>query len=77
MRVLVTGGPGYISSVLVEELLRGDHQVTVYPECLNLHRYQNPSIVRVYRRREAPFINFTASSRTTAYGKLVNDSNIQ
>jgi UDP-glucose 4-epimerase len=30
MRVLVTGGAGYIGSVLVEELMRDAHQVTVY-----------------------------------------------
>ena len=30
MRVLVTGGAGYIGSVVVEELLRDDHEVVVY-----------------------------------------------
>lgn len=30
MRILVTGGAGYIGSVVVEELLRDSHEVTVY-----------------------------------------------
>jgi UDP-glucose 4-epimerase len=38
MRVLVTGGAGYIGSVLVEELLRDDHRVTVYDNLSKGHR---------------------------------------
>jgi UDP-glucose 4-epimerase len=38
MRVLVTGGAGYIGSVLVEELLRDQHQVTVYDNLSKGHR---------------------------------------
>jgi UDP-glucose 4-epimerase len=30
MRILVTGGAAYIGSVVVEELLRDGHHVTVY-----------------------------------------------
>jgi UDP-glucose 4-epimerase len=38
MRILVTGGAGYIGSVLVEELLRDQHQVTVYDNLSKGHR---------------------------------------
>jgi UDP-glucose 4-epimerase len=38
MRVLVTGGAGYIGSVLVEELLRDRHQVVVYDNLSTGHR---------------------------------------
>ncbi|MCC7107104.1 MAG: UDP-glucose 4-epimerase GalE [Chloroflexi bacterium] len=38
MRVLVTGGAGYIGSVVVEELLRRDHEVVVYDSLYKGHR---------------------------------------
>lgn len=38
MRVLVTGGAGYIGSVVTEELLRDGHQVTVYDNLYKGHR---------------------------------------
>jgi UDP-glucose 4-epimerase len=38
MRVLVTGGAGYIGSVVVEELLKDDHQVTVFDNLSKGHR---------------------------------------
>ena len=38
MRVLVTGGAGYIGSVVVEELLHDDHQVVVYDNLTKGHR---------------------------------------
>src|SRR3954468_24690062 len=38
MRVLVTGGAGYIGSVLVEELLRDGHTVWVYDSLYKGHR---------------------------------------
>src|SRR6267143_461942 len=38
MRVLVTGGAGYIGSVVVEELLKDDHQVTVFDKLSKGHR---------------------------------------
>ncbi len=38
MRVLVTGGAGYIGSVVVEELLRDGHAVVVYDSLAKGHR---------------------------------------
>ena len=38
MRVLVTGGAGYIGSVSVEALRRDDHEVTVLDDCSTGHR---------------------------------------
>ncbi len=37
MRVLVTGGAGYIGSVIVEELLRAGHEATVYDSLARGH----------------------------------------
>jgi UDP-glucose 4-epimerase len=38
MNILVTGGAGYIGSVVVEELLRDGHEVTVYDNLSKGHR---------------------------------------
>jgi UDP-glucose 4-epimerase len=38
MRVLVTGGAGYIGSVVTEELLNGGHEVVVYDSLYKGHR---------------------------------------
>src|SRR5215218_4642467 len=38
MRVLVTGGAGYIGSVVAEELLRDGHEVVVYDSLYKGHR---------------------------------------
>ena len=38
MRVLVTGGAGYIGSVVTEELLRDDHEAIVYDNLVKGHR---------------------------------------
>ncbi|HEV2903694.1 MAG TPA: UDP-glucose 4-epimerase GalE, partial [Pyrinomonadaceae bacterium] len=42
---LVTGGAGYIGSVVVEELLRDDHQVVVYDNLAKGHRQTVPANV--------------------------------
>lgn len=42
MRVLVTGGAGYIGSVVAEELLRRGHQVVVYDSLCKGHREAVP-----------------------------------
>jgi UDP-glucose 4-epimerase len=38
MNILVTGGAGYIGSVVVEELVKGGHQVVVYDNLSKGHR---------------------------------------
>lgn len=45
MRVLVTGGAGYIGSVVVEELLRDGHEVVVYDNLVKGHRNSVPANV--------------------------------
>src|SRR5918992_1963868 len=45
MRVLVTGGAGYIGSVLVEELFSDGHQVVVYDNLAKGHRQSVPANV--------------------------------
>jgi UDP-glucose 4-epimerase len=42
MNILVTGGAGYIGSVVVEELIRDGHEVTVYDNLSNGHRESVP-----------------------------------
>lgn len=42
MRVLVTGGAGYIGSVVAEELLKAGHQVVVYDNLSQGHRQAVP-----------------------------------
>ncbi|HEY9284420.1 MAG TPA: UDP-glucose 4-epimerase GalE [Pyrinomonadaceae bacterium] len=43
MRVLVTGGAGYIGSVVAEELIAGGHEVVVYDSLYKGHRAAVPA----------------------------------
>ena len=47
MRILVTGGAGYIGSVIVEELLRAGHTPIVYDSFLTGHRAAVPAEVAI------------------------------
>ena len=42
MRVLVTGGAGYIGSVVAEELLQSGHEVVIYDNLSRGHRQAVP-----------------------------------
>jgi UDP-glucose 4-epimerase len=46
MRILVTGGAGYIGSVIVEELLKDGHEVVVYDNLAKGHRDSIPSTIK-------------------------------
>jgi UDP-glucose 4-epimerase len=62
MRVLVTGGAGYIGSVVVEELLSDDHKVVVYDNLAKGHRQSVPANV--------PFIEADLLDRDRLTGAL-------
>lgn len=47
MRILVTGGAGYIGSVVTEELLRGGHAVVVFDNLSRGHRAAVPPTVKL------------------------------
>lgn len=49
MRVLVTGGAGYIGSVITEELLNAGHEPVIYDSLLNGHAAAIPAGVPVVR----------------------------
>lgn len=49
MRVMVTGGAGYIGSVVVEELLRDGHDVTVYDNLSKGHLESVPDGIDFYQ----------------------------
>ena len=45
MNILVTGGAGYIGSVVVEELVSDGHEVTVYDNLSKGHRQSVPRML--------------------------------
>jgi UDP-glucose 4-epimerase len=47
MRILVTGGAGYIGSIVSAELLRAGHQVIVYDDLSHGHRRALPKVAEV------------------------------
>lgn len=63
MRVLVTGGAGYIGSVVVEELVRDGHEVVVYDSLYKGHR---GALVEGARFVEADLLDAERLRRTFA-----------
>jgi UDP-glucose 4-epimerase len=63
MRVLVTGGAGYIGSVVVEELVRDGHEVVVYDSLYKGHR---EALVEGARFVEADLLDAERLRRTFA-----------
>ena len=52
MKILITGGAGYLGSVLVPNLLDGDHEVTVYDNLL----YNQLSLLNVCNNKNFNFV---------------------
>jgi UDP-glucose 4-epimerase len=66
MRVLVTGGAGYIGSVVVEELLKDGHEVVIYDNLAKGHRESVPP--------EAKFVHADLHDRDQVIATLRDDS---
>ena len=50
MNILVTGGAGYIGSIVADELLRAGHAVTVYDSLVYGHRSATGQATRAYSK---------------------------
>ena len=68
MRVLVTGGAGYIGSVVTEELIKDDHRVVVYDSLYKGHR---AAVVR-----DAEFVQADLRD-TETLRRTLHDKNIE
>ena len=53
MKILITGGAGYLGSILVPKLLRDHHQVTVYDNLI----YNQLSLLNVCNDKDFHFLN--------------------
>lgn len=77
MRVLVTGGAGYIGSVVVEELVRGGHQVIVYDNLSKGHAAAvdpGATLVRGDLRDRATLVATLRAERIEAVVHMAADS---
>ena len=63
MKVLVTGGAGYIGSVVTAELLRAGHSVVVYDDLSHGHRQAVPA--------EVPLVSADTADRVRLEGALL------
>jgi UDP-glucose 4-epimerase len=67
MNILVTGGAGYIGSVVVEELICDGHEVTVYDNLSKGHRESVPQAVEFV---EAELLDSKTLSTTLRQRKI-------
>jgi UDP-glucose 4-epimerase len=72
MKVLVTGGAGYIGSVVVEQLLAANHQVVVYDNLSKGHAEMVPSAARFIRADLADRSTLLATLRTEGIEVVVH-----
>ena len=70
-KVLVTGGAGYIGSILVESLLRGKYDVTV----VDNFAYSNLSLSHLFHYKNLKVINLDIRDRYL-YKKYIKKSDI-
>lgn len=69
MKILVTGGAGFIGSYLVDELIKRKHQVTIYD---NLEPQVHQGKVPTYLNKKAKFIKADICDRTQLNKALLN-----
>ena len=67
MNVLVTGGAGYIGSVVANELLKAGHAITVYDSLVRGHRAAVPAGARFV---QGDILNDSALGRAMAEGRF-------
>ncbi len=67
MNVLVTGGAGYIGSVVADELLKAGHAVTVYDSLVHGHRAAVPAGTRFV---QGDILDDSALGRAMAEGRF-------
>lgn len=71
MRILITGGAGYIGSVLVPKLLEAGHQITVIDNFL----YRQPSLAHVVQNPNLNIV-FGDIRNQSLMKELINDNDI-
>jgi UDP-glucose 4-epimerase len=77
MRVMVTGGAGYIGSVVVEELVRVGHQVVVYDNLSRGHAgavVQGAALVQADLRARDTLLDVLRAARVEAVVHMAADS---
>ena len=72
MKILVTGGAGYIGSVIVEELLNDGHEVVVYDNLAKGHRESVPANARFVEGDVLQTAHLTTTLRATASEAVIH-----